>query len=135
PPQVRPVAMPPLVQRLAQAREMYLARVDEAHDTEKVRASYAYNNTLLLYQYGYWTHARERFANIYAKHCEGPLADETGRVAWLNRRNMAVALNQLDEVERLGSDLRERNCTFAASGTPVGDVDCANPANASEPQC
>lgn len=135
PPKVHPVPMPVLLQRLAQAREIYLARVDEAHDTEKVRASYAYNNTLLLYQYGYWTHARERFANIYETHCDGPLADETGRVAWLNLRNMAVALNELDEVERLGTDLRERNCTFAASGAPASSVDCNNPANASEPQC
>jgi TolA-binding protein len=135
PPKVRPVAMPPLLQRLAQAREMYLARVDEAHDTEKVRASYAYNNTVLLYQYGYWTHAKERFAQIYQTHCEGPLADETGRVAWLNLRNMAVALNQLDEVERLGSDLRERNCTFAASGRPAGDIDCKDAKNSTEPQC
>jgi tetratricopeptide (TPR) repeat protein len=56
-------------------------------------------------------------------------------VAWLNLRNMAVALNQLDEVERLGSDLRERNCTFAASGRPVSDVNCKDAANATEPQC
>ncbi len=135
PPKVYPVPMPPLIQRLAQAREVYLARVDEPHDTEKVRASYAYNNTLLLYQYGYWSHAKERFTKIYEERCNGPLADETGRVAWLSLRNMAVALNELQEVERLGGDLRERNCSFSPTGRPAGDVDCKDPKNAEEPQC
>ncbi len=132
---VSPVAMPSLVQRLAQARELYLARVDDAHDTEKVRPAYAYNNTLLLYEYGYWTHAKERFTRIYEEHCNGPLADETGRVAWLNLRNMAVSLNQVEEVERLGNDLRERACTFAPEGTAATDIDCMDPKNIEEPQC
>jgi TolA-binding protein len=135
PPKVMPVAMPALLQRLAQARELYLARVDEAHDTEKVRAAYAYNNTLLLYQYGYWSHAKERFTKIYNEHCNGPMADETGRIAWLNLRNMAVALNQVEEVERLGNDLRERACTFSPNGAPAGDIDCTDVKNAEEPQC
>jgi tetratricopeptide (TPR) repeat protein len=135
PPKVTPMPMPPLLQRLAQARELYNARVDEAHDTEKVRASYAYNNTLLLYQYGYWTHARERFTQIYETRCNGPLADETGRVAWLSLRNMAVGLNDNKEVERLGADLRDKNCSFSATGAPTGDVDCKDPANREEPQC
>jgi tetratricopeptide (TPR) repeat protein len=100
-----------------------------------VRASYDYNNALLLYQYGYWAHARDRFTRIYEEHCSGPQANETGRVAWLNLRNMAVTLSQLTEVERLGADLRERNCTFSADGKPAGDVDCTDPKNAEEPQC
>jgi tetratricopeptide (TPR) repeat protein len=132
---VTPVAMPALLQRLAQAREMYVARVDEEHDTEHVRAAYAYNNTLLLYQYGYWTPARERFGQIYADRCVGPIADETGRVAWLSLRNMAVALNQLDEVERLGADLSDRKCTFAAAGKAPGSVDCKDSKNSEEPEC
>ncbi|MDB4975203.1 MAG: domain protein putative component of TonB system [Myxococcaceae bacterium] len=135
PPKISPVPMPPLLQRLAQARELYNARVDEAHDTEKVRASYAYNNTLLLYQYGYWTHARERFTQIYDTRCNGPLADETGRVAWLSLRNMAVSLNDNAEVERLGADLRDKNCSFSANGAPAGNVDCKDPANSEQPQC
>ncbi len=135
PPKVVPVAMPPLLQRLAQSRELYLARVDEAHDTENVRASYAYNNTVLLYQYGYWSHARDRFTKIYQDHCKGPNADETGRVAWLNLRNMAVVLGQVEEVERLGTDLRERACTFSPTGKPASDTDCKDPKNKEEPQC
>ncbi|MEY4512426.1 MAG: hypothetical protein RLZZ450_4548 [Pseudomonadota bacterium] len=135
PPKVTPVAMPPLVQRLAQAREMYNARVDEAHDTEKVRASYAYNNTLLLYQYGYWTPAKERFTQIYETRCNGPIADETGRVAWLSLRNMAVSLGDSAEVERLGADLRDKKCSFSPAGGPARDVDCKDPANSDDPQC
>jgi len=135
PPRVSPVPMPPLVQRLAQARELYNARVDEAHDTEKVRASYAYNNTLLLYQYGYWTPAKERFTQIYETRCNGPLADETGRVAWLSLRNMAVTLGESAEVERLGADLRDKKCSFSPSGQPARDIDCKDPANGEDPQC
>ena len=135
PPRVSQVPMPELLQRLAHARELYLARVDEPHDTERVRASYAYNNTLLLYQYGYWTHARDRFTQIYEARCNGPLADETGRVAWLSLRNMAVTLGDTKEVERLGSDLRQKNCSFAPAGRPAGAVDCKDQANAEDPQC
>jgi TolA-binding protein len=53
PPQVTPIEMPELLQRLAQARETYLARVSEEDDTENVREAYDYNNALLLYKYGY----------------------------------------------------------------------------------
>jgi len=135
PPKVQPVQMPQLVQRLAQARELYLARVDDAHDTEKVRPSYAYNNAILLYQYGYWTHGRDRFAKIFDEHCAGANADETGRVAWLNLRNMAVTLGQTDEVERLGNELRSKSCTFAAGGKPAGVVNCKDPKMSEDPQC
>ncbi len=136
PRQVTPLPMPVLLQRLAQAREVYLARVDKEHDTESLRDSYDYNNALLLYVYGYWPHARERFARIYNDNCSGSDADETGRVAWFNLNNMAVSLNQTDEVERLSRDLQKRRCTFA-SGTAVAraSVDCTKPANAEEPQC
>jgi cellulose synthase operon protein C len=135
PPKVSPVPMPALVQRLAQAREIYIARVDEPHDTEHVRASYAYNNTLLLYQYGYWTHAKDRFRQIFDARCNGPLADETGRVAWLSLRNMAVTLGENAEVEKLGAELRDKACTFSPTGAPASNVDCRDPANADEPQC
>ncbi|MBZ0119476.1 MAG: tetratricopeptide repeat protein, partial [Sandaracinaceae bacterium] len=73
PPRVRPVEMPLLVQRLAQSREIYLARVPEAQDEERVRAAYDYNNALLLYWYGYWPQARARFLRIYEERCTGPL--------------------------------------------------------------
>ena len=135
PPQVQPIKMPESLERLARAREVYLARVDEAHDKEKVRDAYAYNNTLLLYMYGYWDLARERFYAIYAARCKGEHGDETGQVAWLNLRNIAVALNQSDEVRRLGADLGERACTFSADGKAVAAVDCNKKENADQPMC
>lgn len=133
---ISPVPMPDVVQRLAQAREIYLARVDSRHDTEHVRDAYDYNNTLLLYMYGWWPQARERFARIYNDHCSGAEANETGQVAFLNLRNMAVALNQPEEVARLAADLQQRQCTFSADATPgATHVDCADPHNRDNPFC
>ncbi|MBK8169306.1 MAG: tetratricopeptide repeat protein [Sandaracinaceae bacterium] len=133
---IGPVQMPEIVQRLAQAREIYLARVDQRHDAEHVRDAYDYNNTLLLYMYGYWPQATERFTRIYDEHCSGANANETGQVAFLNLRNMAVALNQPEEVARLAADLQRRQCTFSADATPGSTrVDCANPENRDNPFC
>ncbi|HKU38261.1 MAG TPA: tetratricopeptide repeat protein [Polyangiales bacterium] len=135
PPKITPVAMPEPLQRLASAREMYLARVDEAHDTEHVRDSYFYNNTLLLYLYGYWDFARDRFLITYDTHCKGDKADETGQVAWFNLRNMAVSLGRSDEVRQLGKDLEVRQCTFTKEGTAVAAVDCTKAENKDKPRC
>ena len=118
PPAVRPVQMPELLQRLAQARELYIARVPERRDSEGVRAAYEYNNALLLYWYGYWPQAKERFQRIFDERCSGEYANETGLVAWENLRAMAIALDQRDEIERLASVLNERQCTFDPSGEP-----------------
>lgn len=130
-----PVQIPEIVQRLAQAREIYIARVDTRHDTEHVRDAYDYNNTLLLYMYGYWPQARDRFARIYQDHCVGPEANETGQVAFLNLRNMAVAMNQPEEVARLAQDLQQRQCTFSASAAPGTRVDCSVRENRDNPFC
>jgi tetratricopeptide (TPR) repeat protein len=132
---VTPIEMPELLQRLARARELYLARVDEAHDTEKVRDSYFYNNTLLLYLYGYWDLARSRFYVEFTDHCSGPEAAETGQIAWLNMRNMAVAMGKSEEVRWLGSELQTRKCTFSPSGAVVSAVDCSKPENKDAPLC
>lgn len=124
---VQPIEMPQLVQRVAQAREVYLARVDEAHDSEHVRGDYAYNNTLLLYYYGYWDQARDRFRQLYLEHCTGPMGSEVGQVAWQNLYNMAVAANDTAEVARLSHDVLDRGCTFTPDGSApqaVSDADC-----------
>jgi cellulose synthase operon protein C len=135
PPVVTPIELPPDLQRLARAREVYLARVDEAHDTEKVRDSYFYNNTLLLYLYGYWDIARARFYTEFEEHCTGPKAAETGQIAWLNMRNMAVAMGRGEEVRWLGAELQKRQCTFSPSGAVAAAVDCKKPENKSAPMC
>ncbi len=134
PARVSPVEMPMILQRMAQARETYLARVDDAHDTEKVRDSYEYNNALLLYQYGYWPQAKERFQHIFESRCKGALADESGRVAWLDLRNMAVIEENMSEVERLGKSLQEQQCTFGGKDGAKA-VDCTLAKNKEEPQC
>ncbi len=135
PARITALPMPELLQRLAGAREMYLARVDEAHDTEHVRDSYFYNNTLLLYLYGYWDLAHDRFLVTYDAHCKGPRGDESGQVAWFNLRNMAVSLGRTDDVRQLGKDLEVRQCTFAPAGTTVAAVDCTKPENKDKPRC
>lgn len=135
PASVTPIELPEPLQRLARARELYLARVDDAHDVEKVRDSYFYNNSLLLYLYGYWDLARSRFFVEWTDHCSGPKAGETGQTAWINMRNMAVALGQSEEVRWLGAELKDRKCTFSPSGTAVAAVDCARPENKDAPLC
>jgi len=137
PPTVRPVAMPDLVQRFAQARELYIARVPEAQDSEHVRAAYDYNNALLLYSYGYWPQAKERFERIFDERCSGPNANETGQVAWVNLRQMAIATNDDAEIRRLATELESRHCTFTASeaGAAAPAVDCSDEANSENPFC
>ena len=134
PPTVTPLAMPDLVQRLAQARELYIARVPESMDREGVRAAYDYNNTLLLYHYGYWPQAKERFERIFTERCTGPNANETGNVAWLSLNNMAVAFNDTAEVARLSGELQQRACTFSPTGERVA-VDCSDPENRNNAFC
>lgn len=140
PPQVRPTQMPELLQRLAQAREFYLARVSDAQDSEGVRAAYDYNNAVLLYAYGYWPQAKERFERIFNERCAGPYADSTGQIAWENMLNMAEALQDTEESRRLANLLSERACTFSPDGEscPTGDAlreFCAVAENQDTPCC
>jgi len=132
PPAVQPVAMPETVQRLARAREIYLTRVAPQRDTEAVRAAYDYNNALLLYWYGYWPQAEDRFTRIYEERCSGPEADATGQIAWENLRAMAVAKEDSEEIRRLATDIQERGCTFSAR---ADKIDCSRPANRDKPIC
>jgi tetratricopeptide (TPR) repeat protein len=130
------IEMPALVQRVAQAREIYLSRVDASHDSEGVRNAYDYNNALLLYWYGYWDLARDRFWQIYVGRCEGPDASDEGSIAWTNLRNMAVALGDTEEVRRLANDFNERNCSFTPGVEPgAAAIDCNDPANEGHPRC
>jgi TolA-binding protein len=129
---VNPVAMPDTVQRLAQAREIYLTRVSEERDTEEVRAAYDYNNALLLYWYGYWPQAEDRFARIYEDRCTGPEADSTGQIAWENLRAMAIATDDKEEIRRLATDIQQRGCTFSASDETI---DCGLASNQDKPIC
>jgi cellulose synthase operon protein C len=135
PPRVSTVSMPRLLMRLAKARDNYMTRVDDAHDSENLRPSYYFNNTLLLYQYGYWSLARKRFETLLEERCRGPKADETGRVAWLNLRNIAVTSDEVEEVRRLGTVIQEKQCTFSSTGTGLASVDCTKEENKENPRC
>jgi len=135
PPKVAPLAMPSLVQELARARELYLSRVPPKDDQEGVRDSYFYNNTLLLYLYGYWDLARSRFLLDYSEHCRGEKGDPMGQTSWVNLRNMAVGLEQNEEVRRLGEDLAKKQCSFSPDGTAVAAADCTKPENKDKPVC
>ncbi|NLY93063.1 MAG: tetratricopeptide repeat protein [Myxococcales bacterium] len=133
PPRVTPIEMPLLVQRIALAQETYVARVKESQDTEQLRGVYDYNNAILLYAYGYWEHSRRRLARIFEERCEGPHADETGRIAWENLAHIALQLGDTNELERLASRLEERRCSFGQG--QAAEVDCTKPENAEEPIC
>lgn len=135
PPSVALLSMPNLLQDVAHERELYIAKIPPEQDRERVLNAYDYNNALLLYRYGYWFNARKRFRRIFATHCKGPLADDTGRVAWLSMRNIAVAMRDTDEVERVGKLLQDKQCTFSASADALPALDCSKDENKDEPQC
>ena len=115
PPTVTPAVMPDALRRLFDARERYLARVDAQADREQLRESYDLRDAQLLYAYGDWSHAKVRLTRIFDASCSGPNANERGRVAWIDLRNIAVALGQVEEAERLSQVLRDRACTFGAT--------------------
>ena len=66
------------------------------------------------------TYARDRFQRIFEERCKGPYAANEGRIAYEGLRNMAVQLNDMDEIERLARDLQERQCTFGEEAPPIG---------------
>ena len=115
PPTATPAVMPDALRRLFDARERYLARVDAQADREQLRESYDLRDAQILYAYGDWSHAKVRLTRIFDASCSGPNANERGRVAWIDLRNMAVALGQVEEAERLSQVLRDRACTFGAT--------------------
>lgn len=139
PPRVQPTEMPLLVQRLAQAREVYVARVPEEQDRERVRAAYDYNNALLLYYYGYWPQARQRFLRIYEERCSGPYANSTGQIAWESLYNMAIAMSDTAEAERLSLDIQRRACSFSPDvsfeSAEQRDAYCNRAENRDSPIC
>jgi tetratricopeptide (TPR) repeat protein len=137
PSQVRPVAVPPLVAALVKAREHYVVRIPDSDDDEGVRPAFAYNNALMLYHYGYWPQARARFVRILSERCTGEHAGETGEIAWLTLRSMAISLGDLDEVRRLGLFLDQRQCTFSSDATAevLTEEACEDEANRERAQC
>ncbi len=135
PPRVTPIQLPPLLQRLFEAREIYLARVPEAEDVERVRAGYELEDALLFFYYGRWPSARHRFLQIYDTRCSGPAADDTGRVAWEKLRDMAIAFGDIAEAERLSRQVLARGCTFGHATEQDVDAFCSRPEQIGSPEC
>ncbi len=135
PPKVRPLPVPELLQRLARAREIYLARIPEERDPERYRAAFDYNNAMLLYSYGYWDLARQRLERIFRERCKGPYANEKGKIAWSSLNDMAVALQDDAYIEQLARQISQMQCTFAPEGEAPSDIDCSKPENRNEPMC
>ena len=113
------------------ARHRHRPDLGEQVDAERLRPAYDYNNAVLLYQYGYWPQAGERFQRIYEERCSGAQGTNEGRIAYQSLLNMAIALNNMNEAERLARDFQERRCTFGDEEP----VDCEDPENREEPQC
>ncbi|MCC7537420.1 MAG: tetratricopeptide repeat protein [Deltaproteobacteria bacterium] len=135
PPTVAQQQIPELVQRLMQAREAYVERVDPRRDRENLRGPYSFNNAMLLYLYGYWPQSRQRLQQTYVDEC---MRSDAGREAFLALRNMAVSLQQTDEVERLARDYRQRRCSFTRGQGPAEEVTdefCAQSQNREDPRC
>ena len=105
--------------------------MEEEHDPERLRPRYDFNNAVLLYEYGYWSHARGRFERIYRERCKGALASPEGLYAYNALHNMAVQMGDAERVDALAVDLTRRECTFGADE----DVDCTDPENAEHPLC
>jgi tetratricopeptide (TPR) repeat protein len=118
-----PIAVPIHLQQVARAREIYIRWVDPTEDYEHVRDAYAFNNALLLYQYGYWPQARERLARIFEESCAA--ASESALSAWRVLHDMAAATQNIDEAARLNESLRA--CTMNRRGAPAVAEACVEP--------
>lgn len=103
--------MPPLMLRLVQARDMYVARVNAAADSANVRVAYQYNNALLMYYYGDWQQAKQRFARLYGERCTSPQAHDVRTQVLAQLRAMAIAEGNAAESARLSRMASQRGCT------------------------
>jgi hypothetical protein len=113
PPRVGPRALPAALQRVVDAREMYLACIDVAHDVERVRDAYALRDGGVFAAYGHLSSARARLSQIVESNCSGPQAGDDGRVAWLMLLSIADATHDSSEEENLRRLVADGECTFA----------------------
>lgn len=120
PPQVSPIDIPQIIQDLNEARDTYVQLLPDSGRSPV----FAYQTAQIFYRYGHWDQARERFAQIYQQHCTD---HETGFYSWQNLVNMAGALDQLNETERLAQTQLERNCAPPSQeGTEVAEGETVN---------
>jgi tetratricopeptide (TPR) repeat protein len=110
PPTVAPIPIPELLVKLNTARDAYIRRVGAQRDRENRIPGFAYQTAQVMYRYGHWDEAKARFADIFERYCT---THEGGVFSWQNLVNMAGALNQTEEAERLARMQAERRCSFA----------------------
>lgn len=122
PPVVTPLPIPELLTKLGAARDAYVTRVGAQRDRENRIPGFAYQTAQVLYRYGHWDEARPRFNDIFERYCT---THEAGVFSWQNLVNMAGALNQTEEAERLARVQSERRCAFAGgSAVQCGGQTC-----------
>lgn len=102
--------MPPLLQRLVQARDNYVAQTSAAADPENLRSAYQYSNALLMYFYGDWQQAKRRFSRIYGERCTSAQAHDAGTQAGERLREIAAAEGNTPEVQRLTRMFAQGQC-------------------------
>lgn len=102
--------MPPLMVRLVQARDSYVARVNAAADSANVRATYQYNNALLMYYYGDWQQAKQRFVRLYGERCASAQAYDVSTQVFEHLRAIATAEGNTTEVARLTRMASQGRC-------------------------
>ena len=102
PPTIERFEYPEILARLMEGREIYVKQNPDHRRTPPFR----YQNARMEYIYGHWDEARTNFESIFEAYC----ATEAGGLAWSTLVNMAGALNQLDEAERLAKLQQEKQC-------------------------
>lgn len=120
PPEVRPMEMPPPVQRLVDARARALEVMTELGEDASARRSLALTNALVLYRYGHWERAQPMLRALLDEGCAGPGAWDGGATAWRTLRAIAQALGRFDAVQALGEEVERRSCDFGAPRPTCG---------------
>jgi tetratricopeptide (TPR) repeat protein len=100
--------VPSLVAEMARAREIYLSRIRPARDDEHVLEAYAFNQAVLLEQYGYVEHARTRFEALLAT----PGCGDVPASAYRALREIATRTENDAEAERLAIAYGARECSL-----------------------
>jgi hypothetical protein len=114
PARVVPIPLPPPVALLLEARDIYVARVDAAPDSDEGywRSRYLQDNARLAYLYGHWDRARGGFETYYRGECTTPEIGDDLVEAWTALRSIAVVAGDTDAVAGLDVERAERRCRF-----------------------
>lgn len=110
---VVPQPLPPIIRELNQARDQYVNLFPGNVRARRFRSSTA----RALFLFGHWDEARPRLMEIFEIYCS---EHEAAFEAWISLVNMAGALEDLDEAERLAQMQTERQCVRPGDD-PVGD--------------